>query len=133
LTLYLPTLYVLAATAILLILWDIEVVWRKGAPATISWLTLTLWLSYPWLMAVLFGLGGHLFWPKCGTGQSLTPLQGTILGVGAIGVILWEVAMRFGNRAVPKLTRLYGVRLALIALLAFVIGHAVFGQYVVCQ
>lgn len=130
-TLYLPTLYVLAVTAIMLILWDIEVVWR-GGDKTISWLTLTLWLSHPWLMAALFGLGGHLFWPKCGTGQSLTPLQGTILGVGAIGVILWEVATRFGNRAVPKLTWLYGVRLALIALLAFVIGHAVFGQYVQC-
>jgi hypothetical protein len=130
---YLPTLYITAAAIILLILWDIAVVWTKGGTGTISWLTLTLWLSHPIFLASFWILAGHLFFPRCGNpGQPVSPRVGTVLGFAVIGVIIWEVVARIQTLTVPKLTAGYFARLAVIAVIGLAIGHYVFGQYVKC-
>lgn len=139
--LYLPTVCVVALVGVLIILYDIWVVWKKGSPGTVSATILTWWLVHPFFMVGLWALMGHLTWPKCLPPgypgaiphQAVSAAVGTAIGVFFVGAICWEVFTRWRYDVPPTVTRAYLARLAVLAVGAVLVGHFVFGQGIVCS
>ncbi len=54
----------ISIVAIIITLYDIWMLWRRGYEATISWVLLTWSRKYPIIAFMLGVLAGHIFWPN---------------------------------------------------------------------
>jgi hypothetical protein len=131
----------IAAIAVLVIIYDVWIVWRRGGNSTVSWVLATWWIARPWAMVTVFILIGHLFFPACappgnaGT-QSISAVLGTTIGsVGILGIVGWLVYVihQPSEPNGPVVSQAYLSRLALLATFGVAAGHFVFTQYAVCK
>ncbi len=107
----------IVAAAIVIVAFDIWAVWKRGGNATVSWVLDTWTTSRPIVMAIIFGVIGHIFFPECAPAnvadsQSIGPVLGTCIGGAAIiALVAWLI----------------------YALLSMAVGHFAFAQYIECQ
>jgi hypothetical protein len=132
------TPYIICTFAVLLTLYDVWAVWRGGGKMTISWTMLSWWAVHPFVMSGVWILLGHMFFPQCGPEPgwhaSLTPIIGTVVGIIASTLMIYEVCVRWTRECDPniKLTHWYLLRQIALAAACMAVGHFVFTQYVEC-
>lgn len=135
------TSWFIAATAVIIIAYDIWIVWSRGGKSTISWTMASWWMTHPFVMVGVFALIGHMFFPGCAPAgqastQSVSAEAGTTVGLLASALICVFVAHTIREPpegASLSVHRSYLFRLAALAFVGVLAGHHFFTQYVVCQ
>lgn len=125
-------------TGIVIIGYDMWIVWTRGGNSTVSWVFATWAMVHPWILSALMMLVGHMFFPACAqtSTQGVSPAAGSALGTLAIIGILTFLAYLLHQpekTAGPTVSTSYLRRLAALAAVSLFAGHYLFTQYVSCH